>query len=134
MRGFRLNAMPSELEPLNNGHPEPVAVTDANGDDGTATIANRLERLEAGVAKLLDTLDAVRGLVTAKVVVKDWYTTNEVARILGRRPYTVREWCRLGRVNAARAHAGRGEVEEWRISHQELQRIQNEGLLPLKPR
>lgn len=102
---------------------------------GSATaIAVRLERLETGLSKLFDALDVVRGLVAAKVVVKEWYSTNEVAQILTRRPYTVREWCRLGRINATRTHSGRGEVEEWRISHQELQRIQNEGLLPLKPR
>jgi hypothetical protein len=109
-------------------------VNASNGDGGTATIASRLKRLEAGVAKLLNTLDDVRGLMTSKVVLKEWHTTNEVARILGRRPYTVCEWCRLGRINATRTHSGRGEVEEWRISHQELQRVQNEGLLPIKPR
>lgn len=61
--------------------------------------------------------------------VKEYYTTQEVARILSKRPYTVREWCRLGRVHGEKAYSGRGLDEEWRISHTELVRIQNEGLL-----
>lgn len=136
LRANNVNAMPSETVSFPRN--DPVDAVDSSGVNtvgGSApAIAARLERLETGLGKLFDALDVVRGLVAAKVVVKEWYTTNEVARILGRRPYTVREWCRLGRVNATRTHAGRGEVEEWRISHQELQRIQNEGLLPLKPR
>lgn len=139
LRANNVNAMPSETEtlPLNNPAEQidSARMNNVNGGDGGASaIASRLERLEAGLGKLFDALDVVRGLVAAKVVVKEWYSTNEVAHILTRRPYTVREWCRLGRVNATRTHSGRGEVEEWRISHQELQRIQNEGLLPLKPR
>ena len=136
LRANNVNAMLSEIETLpRNDSVEVVDPPGVNTGGGSATeIATRLERLETGLAKLFDTLDVVRGLVAAKVVVKEWYSTNEVARILTRRPYTVREWCRLGRVNATRTHSGRGEVEEWRISHQELQRIQNEGLLPLKPR
>jgi hypothetical protein len=128
--------MPSQIETLPRNNPaeqvDPLGVNATGG--GASAIAARLERLETGLAKLFDALDVVRGLVAAKVVVKEWYSTNEVAQILTRRPYTVREWCRLGRINATRTHSGRGEVEEWRISHQELQRIQNEGLLPLKPR
>ena len=58
------------------------------------------------------------------------YTTAEVARILGKSPYTVREWCRLGRVNAEREKDGRGGYGAWRISREELRRIQDEGLLP----
>ncbi|MBI3464957.1 MAG: helix-turn-helix domain-containing protein [Planctomycetes bacterium] len=65
---------------------------------------------------------------------KQSYSTHEVARILGRRPFTVREWCRLGRVNARLALSGRGVDKEWRITHEELERIQNEGLLPLPQR
>jgi hypothetical protein len=131
--------MPSEIEMLPyKSHVEgfdPSGMNDVAAlGVGDSAITTRLERLEVGLAKLFDALDVVRELVASKVVVKEWYTTNEVAHILTRRPYTVREWCRLGRVNATRTHAGRGEVEEWRISHLELQRIQNEGLLPLKPR
>ncbi len=65
-------------------------------------------------------------------IVKEYYTTQDVAKILSKRPYTVREWCRLGRVHGEKSHAGRGLDEEWRISHAELTRIQNEGLLPLQ--
>jgi hypothetical protein len=67
----------------------------------------------------------------AQPVAKEFYSTQEAAKLLGKRPYTVREWCRLGRVHAEKTHAGRGLDEEWRISHQELKRIQNEGLLPI---
>jgi hypothetical protein len=134
LRANNVSAMPREIEALPRN--DPVELVDPLGVNArsASAIADRLERLETGLAKLFDALDVVRGLVAAKMVVKEWYSTNEVAQILTRRPYTVREWCRLGRINATRTHAGRGEVEEWRISHQELQRIQNEGLLPLKPR
>ena len=62
---------------------------------------------------------------------KDWYSSKEVAVLLGKVGFTVREWCRLGRVRAEKRPAGRGRHREWMISHDELTRIKNEGLLPL---
>ena len=61
---------------------------------------------------------------------RDWYTTREVADQLGRAHYTVREWARHGRCRAVKK-GGRGEFGEWWISREELERLQNEGLLPL---
>ena len=61
---------------------------------------------------------------------QDGYSTSDVARILHKAEFTVREWCRLGRVNAQKRSCGRGNTREWMISHTELQRIQSEGLLP----
>jgi hypothetical protein len=80
---------------------------------------SRLERIEAALANLAQ----VRAT-------KDWYSTSEVAALLERSDWTVREWCRLGRVNAGKRRCGRGSSLEWIISHEELQRIRNEGLLP----
>ena len=54
----------------------------------------------------------------------------ETAAVLNRRPFTVREWCRTHRVLAEKALSGRGRSKEWRISRDEIDRIQNEGLLP----
>lgn len=88
-------------------------------------LEKRLEAVEARLAVLVDGMNASRAP-------KEYYTTQEVARLLGKRPYTVREWCRLGRVQGEKSHSGRGLDEEWRISHAELLRIQNEGLLPLR--
>lgn len=87
-------------------------------------IGKRLSNIEQALALIIDHLEAKR-------IKKDWYTTSEVAQILGKRPYTVREWCRLGRVTADKALSGRGLDEEWRISHDEIERIRNSGLLPL---
>jgi excisionase family DNA binding protein len=83
-------------------------------------IAARLGRVEA-------TLDATRSPLT-----KEWYTTGEVAALLGRARYTVREWARHGRCRAVK-RGGRGEHGEWWLSKAEVERLQNEGLLPIRP-
>src|SRR4051812_38396326 len=83
------------------------------------TTDERLDRIEELLLRLVQ-----------QKTVKDWYTTAESAEILERAEWTVREWCRLGRVNADKRPCGRGTSQEWIISHEELQRIRNEGLLP----
>lgn len=82
-------------------------------------MAERLVALEGAVQKLVE-----------QRVVKEWYSTAEVAGLLGRAEFTVREWCRLGRVRAEKKKSGRGQASEWIISHGELTRVRNEGLLP----
>jgi hypothetical protein len=89
-------------------------------------LAEQLQRIHA----MLDTLAKQ---VLSQQLVKEYYSTKEAAKVLGKRPYTVREWCRMGRIRAEKADFGRGLDEEWRISHDELVRIQNEGLMTLKP-
>jgi hypothetical protein len=82
---------------------------------------------------VLARLAAIESLLTmlvAQRTVKDWYSTAEVATILGKAEFTVREWCRLGRVQAQKKKSGRGPASEWIIGHAELTRVRNEGLLP----
>ena len=62
--------------------------------------------------------------------IKEWYSTAELTTILGKAEFTVREWCRLGRVHAQKKKSGRGVASEWIIGHAELTRVRNEGLLP----
>lgn len=64
-------------------------------------------------------------------VKQEYYSTADAARILNRSKFTVREWCRLGRVYAEKRLSGRGTTQEWMISHEELMRIKSEGLIPL---
>jgi hypothetical protein len=84
-------------------------------------ILERLERIEAA----LTTLIQVRK-------VKDYYSTDELAAILGKAEFTVREWCRLRRIQAQKRRSGRGKFQSWVVSHDELIRIQREGLIPRK--
>jgi hypothetical protein len=82
-------------------------------------------------------LDRIESLLTALVErqsIKDWYTTEEFARLVGKAEFTVREWARLGRVKAEKRMSGRGAFASWVISHDELLRYQREGLRPqLRP-
>jgi hypothetical protein len=86
------------------------------------TFAERLAGIEAALAVLVKERS-----------VKEFYSTKQVAEMLGKKEYTVREWCRLGRIAAKKLSGGRGNEGEWRIPHDELVRYQNEGLLPLSP-
>ena len=83
------------------------------------TVHERLERIENLLQQLL-----------SNRTTKEYYSTSEVARILDKAEFTVREWCRNGRIWAEKKQCGRGNTKEWSISNIELERIQNEGLLP----
>jgi hypothetical protein len=84
---------------------------------------NKIEKRLARIEELLQ-------ILVAEKTVKNWYTTGEAAELLKRAAWTVREWCRTGRVNAAKRPCGRGKSQEWILSHQEIQRVRNDGLLP----
>lgn len=83
-------------------------------------VVERLDRIEAALLRLVE-----------RRTTKDWYSTAEAAEILGKAEFTVREWCRLGRIHADKRACGRGQSQEWMIAHSELARYQNEGLLPV---
>ena len=103
---------------------------DADSDGRIESLEASVKELASRLARIESVLCDLHELVTNRQTTKDSYTTQEVAKILDKKPYTVREWCRLQRVNAFKAMCGRGCEEEWRITHEELLRIQNEGLLP----
>ncbi len=91
-----------------------------NPTDSELTVHERLDRIEAALNTLIQ-----------QRAVKDFYSTHEIALILGKAEFTVREWCRLGRIRAQKRACGRGPTQEWMISHEELVRYQNHGLLPV---
>jgi len=91
----------------------------------------RIASLEGRLQQVMDVVVEVRDLLTAQRTIRDYYTTEQVAKILGKANWTVREWCRLGRVHALKRHSGRGRAKDWTISHAELQRIEKEGLVPV---
>jgi hypothetical protein len=58
------------------------------------------------------------------------FSVEEFAAIVGRAPFTVREWCRLGRIRAEKSMTQCGPSSAWVISAEELDRFRREGLLP----
>lgn len=81
------------------------------------TLEQRLERIESLLVSLIQ-----------REQEKDWYGIEEFARLVGRSPFTCREWCRLGRIEASKKASGRGAFTAWVISHSEFLRFQREGL------
>ena len=94
-----------------------------NSLDGQSELETRISGMESMLAE-------IHQMLAKRQIEKDWYTVREVAEILERSEFTVREWCRLGRVFAEKRACGRGHSKEWIVSSGELIRIQNEGLLP----
>jgi len=87
--------------------------------------------LMAAIAQTQALQVEVRDLLVSQRTVKDFYTTAEVAKLLGKSEFTVREWCRNGRVRGQKQGSGRGKHQAWVISQEELQRLQRDGLLPV---
>jgi hypothetical protein len=96
------------------------------------TVTEELHRVGERLVAIESALAELRDLVTRQQGAKSWYATEEIARILGKAEFTVREWCRLGRVQGAKQGSGRGKYQAWVVSHAELLRIQRDGLLPRK--
>jgi len=63
---------------------------------------------------------------------REWYTTHEFAKAVGKAEFTIREYCRLGRLVAEKRQSGRGAYPQWVLSQAELLRFQRNGLLPLQ--
>lgn len=82
-------------------------------------LVERLGRIEAMLAKIVN--DEYQ---------REWYTVEEASKLLQRRPYTVREWCRNKRINSKKRLDGRGHSKSWMISRAEIHRIKEQGLLP----
>ena len=89
-------------------------------ENAVQEVIARLERIETTLASIVE-----------KESTKSYYDTAEIARLLGKAEFTVREWCRLGRLQAQKKRSGRGNSCSWSIPHEELLRYRKEGLLPL---
>jgi hypothetical protein len=114
--GARISAIaPSSSELSDTVEDQETGLNEKIGD-----LMTSLKELHAKV----DTLMEARRI-------KDWYTTADVAQIVGKSEYTVREWCRFGRINAVKRKSGGGPHAAWVISHDELQRYEREGLLQI---
>jgi hypothetical protein len=97
--------------------------------DVEQNIAGHASALEEVIGRLARIETMLESLARQRTV-KEWFTTEEVAATMGKAAFTVREWCRHGRVAAEKRECGRGKSKEWIISRNELMRIQAEGLLP----
>ena len=87
---------------------------------GLNYVKERLERIESILISLVE-----------RQTVREWYSVEQLAQIVAKSEFTVREWARLGRIRAKKMKSGRGAYAGWVISHDELMRYHREGLLPL---
>jgi hypothetical protein len=84
------------------------------------------------VLKELKELKSMVAILVDRQTIKDFYEVDEFAKLVGKAAFTVREWCRHGRVKAQKRLSGRGAFSGWVISHTELLRYQREGLIPFQ--
>jgi hypothetical protein len=96
---------------------QPVVVPDM--------VADRLAALEQAVTE-------VRQIVTGQHTNKSWFTTGELAEMLGRSQFTIQErWCNDGRIECEKDP----DTGKWRIPGHEVERLRSGGgLRPKKGR
>ena len=91
-------------------------------DNDVSALVERLDRIEVALAALLE-----------RETSKEWYSTDEIARTVDKAEFTVREWCRLGRLKAEKRASGRGKFCAWVVSHEELViSVESEDISALK--
>ncbi len=106
----------------------------ACGDHDGSTLQRVLKILDSfdgRLRSLEEMLAAVSHAVSCRQSEKEWYTTAELANLLDKSDFTVREkWCNQGRIECEK-HPDSGK---WRIPASELHRLQNGGALKPKSR
>lgn len=118
-KSFRDEVESTDASGLKNS---PAVGAGLSGEIGNVLLRleQRLERIEEILVSPTD----------RRAFRQEWFAVPEAAKLLNKRPFTIREWCRLGRVNAQKRKCGRGRTSEWVISKEEIERYLNEGLLP----
>lgn len=79
------------------------------------------------LGKKVDQLHEELVKVRVSKIEKEYYSTNEVALKTGLSPWTLSQACKSGRINAKKDVYSR----KWKIPHETVLQIQNEGLPPL---
>ena len=81
-------------------------------------------------ANLMTAIEDLRGKLDALVgQPQTCYSTHEFAERVGLSDWTVRNYCRLGRLKARKKLSGRGAHPEWALDSEELERFRRDGLL-----
>src|SRR5437870_1445503 len=63
-------------------------------------VREQIDHLGERLGGMEPTLRELHDLVSSQSTVKDWYSTVELANLLDKAEFTVREWCRRGRIHA----------------------------------
>jgi hypothetical protein len=100
---------------------------------GLQSLATKLTAIEERQAEIEAMLAELRDFVVGQRTIKEAYSPVEVAEILGKKPYTVREWCRLKRINARKRPYGRGDADEWEIPHKNWSGSKPTAYFPFAP-
>jgi hypothetical protein len=106
--------------PLSFVHADLEGATASMRPDWLNRLLERLDRIEAMLGELL-----------RQRATKEWYSIEEMARLLGKARFTVREWCRHGRIKCPTRNDGLGNHRSWGIAYEEVVHIQRRPLLPL---
>lgn len=122
-------AQPGHLTILQDRLP-PIPATSWGSIAGDRLGRRSIGHLGDGVGEERNQANLLVALVEQQSL-KDWYDIDEFARLVGKAPFTVREWARHGRISAEKRQSGRGAYAAWVVNHAELQRYQREGLRPL---
>lgn len=103
------------------------------GNEQFERLAEKIAQfLEARLGQWLSKIEQAITTLGTQGVSKDWYSTKEIAKIVDRDVWTVRDWCRIGRIRAEKQDCGHGKSLDWRIRRDELVRYQNHGLRPVR--
>ena len=113
-----------------NSHEQLDILQLPESDSFDASILAVLRHLATRLEHIDEKLDRLAKCAAPQQPIREYYSIAEFAELVGKRQYTVREWCRLHRINAEKCETGRGDAKTWKISNEELQRYRNHGLLP----
>jgi hypothetical protein len=84
------------------------------------------------VEERLDKIESLLVSLVQREQIREWHTTEEFAHAVGKAEFTIREYCRLGRLRAEKRQSGRGGFQQWVLSQGELERYRRNGLLPIQ--
>ena len=91
-------------------------------------MSDKIELLLTEIKLLGDRLERMEKSLSLNVT-KEAYTVEEAAERFGNAVFTVRQWCNKGHIRATKTR-GIGKKGSWRISAEELARVQEHGPSP----